>query len=165
MEVDAYASQSRRTYSRRPGCGAATASSQAAGWQVCGVGDYPSSASQVCCFSGGLSWPASMCAALHRSFPSAGRHCPGPQPCPPVQNLVPTAVEAIGGFLIGVFAGILVAALFVHCKPLQKIFFPAGRGVELHPGGGQSPNSWFDVGSGLAPKVTIAAFVCFFPTR
>jgi NitT/TauT family transport system permease protein len=79
-------------------------------------------------------------------------------------NLVPTAVEAIGGFLIGVFAGILVAALFVHCKPLQKIFFPVAVVLNSIPVVAKAPILVLMLGSGLAPKVTIAAFVCFFPT-
>jgi NitT/TauT family transport system permease protein len=81
-----------------------------------------------------------------------------------LDNLVPTAVEAVGGFLIGNFVAILVAAAFVHSKPLQKILFPVAVMFNSIPVVAKAPILVLMLGSGLAPKVTIAAFVCFFPT-
>ena len=36
-----------------------------------------------------------------------------------LQNMVPTAIEAVGGFLLGNLAAILIATVFVHNKTLQ----------------------------------------------
>ena len=79
-------------------------------------------------------------------------------------NLIPTTVEAVGGFLIGNFAAILVAILFVHVRLLQKIFFPVAVMLNSIPVVAKAPILILIMGSGLAPKTTIAAFVCFFPT-
>jgi len=81
-----------------------------------------------------------------------------------LQNLVPTTVEAVGGFLVGNFVAVLVAVLFVHCKPLKKIFFPVAVMLNSVPVVAKAPILILIMGSGLAPKTTIAAFVCFFPT-
>jgi len=81
-----------------------------------------------------------------------------------LDNLIPTAVEAVGGFLIGNLAAIAVAILFVSSKPLQKIFFPVAVILNSIPVVAKAPILILIMGSGLAPKTTIAAFVCFFPT-
>ena len=39
-------------------------------------------------------------------------------------NLAPTAIEAIGGFLLGNFAAIVTAAVFVHSRSVEQAFFP-----------------------------------------
>ena len=41
-----------------------------------------------------------------------------------LDNLLPTAMEAAGGFVLGNLAAIAVATIFVHNKTLQDIFFP-----------------------------------------
>jgi NitT/TauT family transport system permease protein len=79
-------------------------------------------------------------------------------------NLVPTAVEAGGGFLIGNLAAIAVAAVFVHSRTLQQIFFPVAVMFNSMPVVAKAPILVLIMGSGLAPKITIAALVCFFPT-
>ena len=79
-------------------------------------------------------------------------------------NLLPTAVEAVGGFLVGNAAAILVAILFVEVKTLRKIFFPVAVMLNSIPVVAKAPILILIMGSGLAPKTTIAAFVCFFPT-
>jgi len=79
-------------------------------------------------------------------------------------NLLPTAVEAVGGFLIGNMAAIAVAILFVHVKALRQIFFPVAVMLNSIPVVAKAPILILIMGSGLAPKTTIAAFVCFFPT-
>ena len=40
------------------------------------------------------------------------------------QNLIPTTIEAVGGFMLGNFAAILLATVFVHNKAIQEAFFP-----------------------------------------
>jgi NitT/TauT family transport system permease protein len=81
-----------------------------------------------------------------------------------LDNLIPTTVEAAGGFLIGNLTAILVAVVFVHCKPLKKIFFPVAVMLNSIPVVAKAPILILIMGSGLAPKTTIAALVCFFPT-
>lgn len=81
-----------------------------------------------------------------------------------LNNLLPTAVEAVGGFLIGNVAAIVVAVVFVHFNILQKIFFPVAVMLNSIPVVAKAPILILIMGSGLAPKTTIAAFVCFFPT-
>lgn len=79
-------------------------------------------------------------------------------------NLIPTAVEAVGGFLIGNLAAIGLATVFVHNKALHQIFFPIAVMVNSIPVVAKAPILVLIMGSGLAPKITIAALVCFFPT-
>lgn len=79
-------------------------------------------------------------------------------------NLIPTAMEAAGGFLLGNLAAILVATLFVHNKTLQDIFFPVVLMFNAIPIVAKAPILVLIMGNGMEPKITIAALVCFFPT-
>lgn len=79
-------------------------------------------------------------------------------------NLIPTAVEAVGGFLIGNLTAIGLATVFVHNKTLHQIFFPIAVMINSIPVVAKAPILVLIMGSGLAPKITIAALVCFFPT-
>src|SRR6266567_2351541 len=40
------------------------------------------------------------------------------------QNLIPTAIEAVGGFMLGNFAAILLATVFVQNKAVQEAVIP-----------------------------------------
>jgi NitT/TauT family transport system permease protein len=79
-------------------------------------------------------------------------------------NLLPTAMEAAGGFLLGNLAAILVATAFVHSKTLQDIFFPVVLMFNAIPIVAKAPILVLIMGNGMEPKITIAALVCFFPT-
>ena len=81
-----------------------------------------------------------------------------------LDNLLPTAMEAAGGFLLGNLAAILVATLFVHNKTLQDIFFPVVLMFNAIPIVAKAPILVLIMGNGMEPKITIAALVCFFPT-
>ena len=81
-----------------------------------------------------------------------------------MQNLVPTAIEACGGFLLGNLAAILLATVFVHNKTLQDIFYPVAVMINSIPVVAKAPILVLIMGNGLEPKITIAAIVCFFPT-
>ena len=81
-----------------------------------------------------------------------------------LQNLVPTAIEACGGFLLGNLAAILIATVFVHNKTLQDIFYPVAVMINSIPVVAKAPILVLIMGNGLEPKITIAAIVCFFPT-
>ncbi len=79
-------------------------------------------------------------------------------------NLIPTAMEAAGGFIVGNLVAILVATLFVHNKTLQDIFFPVVLMFNAIPVVAKAPILVLIMGNGMEPKITIAALVCFFPT-
>ena len=81
-----------------------------------------------------------------------------------LDNLLPTAMEAAGGFLLGNLAAITVATIFVHNKTLQDIFFPVVLMFNAIPLVAKAPVLVLIMGNGMEPKITIAALVCFFPT-
>ncbi len=80
------------------------------------------------------------------------------------QNLIPTAIEAVGGFLLGNFAAILLATVFVHNKAIQEAFFPIAVMINTIPVVAKAPILVLLMGNGMEPKITIAALICFFPT-
>jgi NitT/TauT family transport system permease protein len=79
-------------------------------------------------------------------------------------NLIPTAGEALGGFLMGNLIAIAVATLFVHNRRLQEIFFPVVVMFNSIPVVAKAPILVLIMGNGVEPKIAIAALVCFFPT-
>ena len=79
-------------------------------------------------------------------------------------NLLPTAGEALGGFLLGNGVAIAVATLFVHNRRLQEIFFPVVVMFNSIPVVAKAPILVLLMGNGVEPKIAIAALVCFFPT-
>lgn len=79
-------------------------------------------------------------------------------------NLIPTALEAAGGFIVGNLAAMLVATVFVHNKTLEDIFFPVVLMFNAIPVVAKAPILVLMMGNGMEPKITIAALVCFFPT-
>ena len=79
-------------------------------------------------------------------------------------NLWPTAIEAVCGFLIGNLAAIVMATLFVHRKTLELMFFPVVVLINPVPVVAKAPILVLLLGNGLAPKIAIAAIICFFPT-
>ena len=81
-----------------------------------------------------------------------------------LSNLIPTALEAAGGFLLGNLAAIVIATIFVHSKVLQDIFFPVVLMFNAIPIVAKAPILVLIMGNGMEPKITIAALVCFFPT-
>jgi NitT/TauT family transport system permease protein len=81
-----------------------------------------------------------------------------------LQNLVPTAIEASLGFVLGNLVAIVLATIFVHNKTLQDIFYPVAVRINSIPVVAKAPILVLIMGNGLEPKITIAAIVCFFPT-
>ena len=79
-------------------------------------------------------------------------------------NLLPTATEALCGFLLGNAAAITVATVFVHNRRLQEIFFPVVVMFNSIPVVAKAPILVLLMGNGVSPKIAIAALVCFFPT-
>jgi NitT/TauT family transport system permease protein len=81
-----------------------------------------------------------------------------------MENLLPTAIEAISGFVIGNLAAIVLATAFVHQKSLQEAFFPIVVLINTIPVVAKAPILVLLLGNGMEPKIAIAALVCFFPT-
>jgi NitT/TauT family transport system permease protein len=81
-----------------------------------------------------------------------------------MENLLPTAIEAVSGFLIGNLAAIVLATLFVHQKSLQEAFFPIVVLINTIPIVAKAPILVLLLGNGMEPKIAIAALICFFPT-
>lgn len=81
-----------------------------------------------------------------------------------LDNLIPTALEAAGGFLLGNLVAILLATVFVHNKTLHEIFFPVALMLNAIPVVAKAPVLVLIMGNGVEPKIAIAALVCFSPT-
>jgi NitT/TauT family transport system permease protein len=81
-----------------------------------------------------------------------------------LDNMIPTAMEAAGGFLLGNLVAILLATVFVHNKTLNDIFFPVALMLNAIPIVAKAPVLVLILGNGVEPKIAIAALVCFFPT-
>ncbi len=81
-----------------------------------------------------------------------------------LDNLWPTAIEAVAGFLVGNLVAVAMATLFVHRKWLEMTFFPIVVLINSIPVVAKAPILVLLLGNGMAPKIAIAAIVCFFPT-
>jgi NitT/TauT family transport system permease protein len=81
-----------------------------------------------------------------------------------VRNLVPTAIESFLGFFFGNLVSIAVATVFVHQKTVEAALFPLAIIVRSIPIVALAPILVLLFGNDMAPKVIIAALVCFFPT-
>ena len=81
-----------------------------------------------------------------------------------MENLLPTAIEAVSGFVIGNLAAIVLATVFVHQKSLQEAFFPIVVLINTIPVVAKAPILVLLLGNGMEPKIAIAALICFFPT-
>jgi NitT/TauT family transport system permease protein len=81
-----------------------------------------------------------------------------------MQNLLPTAIEAISGFIIGNLAAIAIATAFAYKDSLEEAFFPIAVMVNTIPVVAKAPILVLLLGNGMEPKIAIAALICFFPT-
>lgn len=81
-----------------------------------------------------------------------------------MRNLLPTATQAIAGFLLGNLAAIVTATVFVHRKTVEEAFFPVVVLINTIPVVAKAPILVLLLGNGMEPKIAIAALICFFPT-
>lgn len=81
-----------------------------------------------------------------------------------LDNLIPTAIESILGFLLGNFSALVIATVFVHKKTLEETFFPIAVLLNAIPVVAKAPILLLLLGNGMEPKIAIAALICFFPT-
>jgi len=79
-------------------------------------------------------------------------------------NLLPTAQAAIGGFVIGNIAAVLLATLFVHGQRVRESYMPVAIFFNTIPIIALAPVVILIFGLGVASKIVVAAIVCFFPT-
>src|SRR5258708_9649160 len=81
-----------------------------------------------------------------------------------MSNLLPTAIEAILGFLLGNFAAISLATVFVWRKTAEEALFPIAVMINTIPVVAKAPILVLLLGNGMEPNIAIAAIICFFPT-
>jgi NitT/TauT family transport system permease protein len=81
-----------------------------------------------------------------------------------LENLLPTAIESVLGFLLGNATALVIATAFVHKKTLEESFFPIAVLLNSIPVVAKAPILLLLLGNGLSPKIAIAALICFFPT-
>lgn len=80
-----------------------------------------------------------------------------------VRQVAWTMLEAIGGFLLGSILAFLSASLFVHARLIERSMYPWAIVLQTVPIVAIAPLLTIWLGFGTAPKVVIAAIVCFFP--
>ncbi len=79
-------------------------------------------------------------------------------------NVWPTTIESLAGFAIGNLFAIGLAVVFVHSKTLEQTFYPMAVVLRTLPIVALAPLLVLLLGQGYAPKIAIAALICFFPT-
>jgi len=79
-------------------------------------------------------------------------------------NLLPTAIEAVCGFVLGNIAAIALATVFVYSRTTEEALFPVSVMINSIPVVAKAPILVLLLGNGLEPKIAIAAIICFFPT-
>jgi len=80
------------------------------------------------------------------------------------RNFGPTLHESVLGFLFGNGIAVILAIVFVHNRYLQAAYFPVILFLNTIPILALAPVIILMFGLGMAPKVVIAAVICFFPT-
>ena len=75
-----------------------------------------------------------------------------------------TFKEAVGGFILGSLAGIVIALVLARWRPLGSALMPYAIAANAIPIIAFAPitNNWFGILS-PASKIVIAAVICFFP--
>jgi len=81
-----------------------------------------------------------------------------------LSNLVPTAIEAITGFLLGNAVAVTLATIFIHNSTLRRMYFPVAVIFNTIPIIALSPILILIVGMSIFSKIIISAIICLFPT-
>lgn len=79
-------------------------------------------------------------------------------------NFLPTFFEALSGFILGNSIAVLLAIWFVHNRLAERSFYPIAVFINTIPIIAIAPILVLILGNGYAPKIVIAALICFFPT-
>jgi NitT/TauT family transport system permease protein len=80
-----------------------------------------------------------------------------------LQNFTPTLIEALSGFTLGNAMAMTVAILFVEVRLLRRMYLPVAILFNTIPVIALAPILVLVFGLNMAPKIFIAAFICFFP--
>ncbi|MYF88858.1 MAG: ABC transporter permease [Boseongicola sp. SB0676_bin_33] len=81
-----------------------------------------------------------------------------------LKNFLPTATEALAGFLFGNLTAMMFAILFAYARFIRVAYFPVVLFFNTIPILALSPIIILIFGLGMTPKIIIAAIICFFPT-
>jgi NitT/TauT family transport system permease protein len=79
-------------------------------------------------------------------------------------NLSVTMLAAGLGFVLGTAVAVGLAVLFLYSRTAERALFPWAITLKTVPVLAIAPLLTIWLGFGLAPKVAIAALICFFPT-
>lgn len=79
-------------------------------------------------------------------------------------NFLPTLFEAAAGFVVGNTIAVVLAVWFVHSRFAERAFYPIAVFINTIPIIAIAPILVLMLGNGYAPKIVIAALICFFPT-
>ena len=79
-------------------------------------------------------------------------------------NFWPTLLEAVAGFALGNTIAVLLAVWFVHNRLAERALYPIAVFINTIPIIAVAPILVLMLGNGYAPKIVIAALICFFPT-
>ena len=79
-------------------------------------------------------------------------------------NFWPTFMEALAGFVLGNSIAVVLAIWFVHSQLAERAFYPIAVFINTIPIIAIAPILVLLLGNGYAPKIVIAALICFFPT-
>lgn len=80
-----------------------------------------------------------------------------------LENSLTTLSEALSGFVIGNVVGLTFAIAFMQWRILKRAIFPLAILCEAIPVVAILPMLIIWLGSGMGPKIFIAAFLSFFP--
>lgn len=80
-----------------------------------------------------------------------------------LQSLRITALEAVGGYLLGVLAGVIVALLFAQSPVVRRSFYPYALILQTVPIVAVAPLILMWFGSGLRSVMLVAFIICLFP--
>lgn len=75
-----------------------------------------------------------------------------------------TTTEALAGFFIGNITALVTAIIFVQSSIMERAFYPLALASRSIPIVAIAPILVLQLGSGMAPKIVIAAFLVYFPT-
>lgn len=81
-----------------------------------------------------------------------------------LKHLLPTALEAVVGFVLGNGVAILLAILFIYVRSLEQAIMPLAITLRSIPLVALAPLLVLLLGSGYAPRIVIVAIISFFPT-
>jgi NitT/TauT family transport system permease protein len=81
-----------------------------------------------------------------------------------LSNFVPTAIEAISGFVLGNMVAVVLATIFVHSPLIRRAYFPVAVIFNTIPIIALSPVLILVFGLTITSKIIISAIICLFPT-